>query len=154
MADLKVPKWRTRVDFQFPHREQASLAVYLSDFAHDHQGPERLSDLLNGPRDFFPAHDDDKDRTVLVNRRNVSVARVVLDIEASPSEQYTLPYENQVRILLVDGAEVLGLITYVRPDDRARVLDFLNEPPLFFPVMEKEQVALVNKLCVIRVDLL
>lgn len=154
MERLKVPKLRTRVDFQMPTGEAATVAVYLSEFAHDHAGPERLSDLLNGGREFIPGHDLEHDRTVFISTRNVSVARMVLDIETDPDEQYTLPREAEIRVLLRDGQEVTGLLTYIRPEDRARVIDYLNEAPPFFPIVEKDHVALVNKHHVARIELL
>ena len=152
MEELKVPKWRTRVDVQMPGGQITSVAVYLSDFAHDHSGPERISDLLNGGNEFIPAHDLEHDQVVFLNRSNISVARVLQEIESDPGEQYTLPHESEVRVMLRDGRELVGLVTFVRPDDRARVLDFLNEPPPFFPLLEKDHVALINKHHVARVE--
>src|SRR5262249_25132241 len=122
--DHRVPKWRTRVDVQMPGGQKGAFAIYLSELAHDHPGPERLSDVLHGKREFLAAHDLEHDVVVLLSRGNISVARVVTEIEFDPDEQHTLPEENEVRVLLRDGYEVKGLLTYIRPDGRARVIDY------------------------------
>jgi hypothetical protein len=153
MENLKIPKWRTRVEILAPGGYAFGLAVYLADAASSHSGPERISDLLNGPLDFFPGHDLDRDQVVFVNRNDCSVVRVLLDIEADHDEHTSIPTENEVRVVLQSGAEVVGLLTYQRPPDRSRVLDYLNEAPVFFPVLEKDQVALINKQHVARVEL-
>ena len=154
MKDLTVPKWRTRVELLLPTKQTLSVAVYLSDIAADHPGPERLSDLMNGLRDFLPAHDLDKDQLTFINREQISAVRVLMDIEGDPSEQFNVPQESEVRVLLKSGAEIQGLLTYTRPDDRARVLDYLNEAAPFFPVQEKDHVTLINKSHVARVELI
>jgi hypothetical protein len=153
-ADHKIPKWRTRVDVQMPNGQVFAVAVYLSENATDHTGPERLSELLNRSQDFIPAFDLERDQTLFLCRRNLSVVRALLDIEADPDEQHTLPEEVSIRVVVQGGRDVEGTLTYVRPDGRDRVIDFLNEPPMFFPVLEKDRVALVNKQHVIRVELL
>jgi hypothetical protein len=137
-----------------PNGQVFAVAVYLSENANDHPGPERLSDLLNRSAEFIPAFDLERDQMMFLCRRNLSVIRTLLDIESDPDEQHTLPEEVSVRVVLQGGRDVEGVLTYVRPDGRSRVIDFLNEPPLFFPVLEKDRVALVNKLHVIRVELM
>ncbi len=56
--------------------------------------------------------------------------------------------------MLNDGGRLRGLVGYVLPPERSRLVDFLNEAPLFFRLLERDQVALVNKHHVARVALI
>ena len=55
---------------------------------------------------------------------------------------------------LGDGTVLTGLVSFVRPPGRSRLVDFLNEAPPFFTLLEPASVALVNKRHVSRVVLL
>jgi hypothetical protein len=60
-----------------------------------------------------------------------------------------------VEVLLGDGAVLRGLVSYLRPPDHARLVDFLNDPAPFFRLIEERGVALVNKRhvsCVVLVS--
>jgi hypothetical protein len=154
MEELKVPKSRTPVDVQLADGSQHSVSLFLSTYAADHPGGQRVSDLLNGGEEFIAAFDMQADEMTFLNRRNISVAYVPAEAEADRAEQYTLPEETEVRVTMLDGSRLTGLLSYVRPAARSRVIDFLNEHDLFFPLLVKERVALINKLRVLRVELL
>ena len=47
-----------------------------------------------------------------------------------------------------------GLVSYLRPPDRSRLVEFLNEPEPFFRLLEGASLVLVNKRHVVRVTLL
>ncbi len=145
MNELRVPKRRTPVEIQLHHGAIHHYAVFLGDFAHDHSGPERLSDLLNGTGDFVPAYDLESDAMTFLNREGVLLARLPGHVELEDGEQQTLPTEHDVEIVLDDGAKLRGLVSYVLPPDHSRLIDFLNDAPLFFRLLEETSVALVNK---------
>ena len=56
-------------------------------------------------------------------------------------------------VLLQDGTSLIGLISFVRPPDRSRLVDVLNETPPFFRLLQGDLVAYVNKAHVARVAL-
>jgi hypothetical protein len=153
MNELRVPKRRTPVEIQLRHGVIHRFAVFLGDFAHDHSGPERLSDLLNDSGDFVPAYDLDSDSMTFLNREGVLVARLPGHAELEVAEQLTLPTEHEVEIVLEDGARLRGLVSYVLPPDHSRLIDFLNDAPLFFRLFEQTSVALINKRHVASVAL-
>jgi hypothetical protein len=153
MDELRVPKRRTPVEIQLRHGVIHRFAVFLGDFAHDHSGPERLSDLLNDSGDFVPAYDLDSDSMTFLNREGVLVARLPGHAELEVAEQLTLPTEHDVEIVLEDGARLRGLVSYVLPPDHSRLIDFLNDAPLFFRLFEQTSVALINKRHVASVAL-
>src|ERR1700687_53335 len=145
MKELRVPKRRTAVEIQLHQGAVHRFAVFLGDTAHDHTGPERLSDLLNGAGDFVPAYDLDTDAMTFLNREGVLVARLPGHVELEGAEQETLPTEHDVEIILDDGAKLRGLVSYVLPSEHSRLIDFLNDAPLFFRLLEQKSVALINK---------
>jgi hypothetical protein len=153
MEELRVPKRRTPVEIQLPGGAVHRVAVFLGDFAHDHAGPECLSDLLNGPGEFVPAYDLDSDTMTFLNRAGIAVARLPGYFEPESSEQHTLPTEHDVEIILNDGAKLRGLVSYVLPPERCRLIDFLNDAPLFFRLLEQSTVSLVNRRHVALVGL-
>jgi len=153
MDELRVPKRRTLVEIQLHGGAVHRVAVFLGDFAHDHAGPERLSDLLNGLGDFVPAYDLDSDSMTFLNRGGVAVVRLSGYIEPDAAEQHTLPTEHDVEIVLNDGATLRGLVSYILPPEKSRLIDFLNDAPLFFRLLEQNAVALINKRHVARVAL-
>lgn len=151
MNELRVPKQRVEVELLLPGGESRRVAVFLAEFASHHRGGERLSDLLNGPGAFFPAVDIDADQVSFINRTAIAVARVAPEGEPDPSAEFTLPTEHEVAITLVDGTTIEGLIAFVKPPERSRLMDYLNEAPPFFRVLEGQRVSLVNKAHVARI---
>ncbi len=150
MDDLKVPKRRTPVEMILPGGLTRRVDVFLSEFASNHVGPERLSDLLNGNDRFVPGLDTEAGTMSFMHREAVIVARVSHEVE-NVVEQHTIPTEHEVEVTLTDGTRLSGLITYVRPPERNRLNDYLNEGVPFFPLLEKQHVALINKQHVARV---
>jgi hypothetical protein len=64
-----------------------------------------------------------------------------------------LPDEHEIEVLLESGQSLRGLISYVLPPERCRVVDYLNEAAPFFALLEGGGTALVNKRHVRRVVL-
>jgi hypothetical protein len=152
MCDLRVPKHRTPADVLLPGGETHHLALFLAEAAPDHDGPERPLDLLNGGIDFIPALDVRSGRMTFLNRAALSAVRVAREVE--PDDSPTIPTEHEVEVLLGDGTRLTGFVSYLRPAEHARLVDFLNEPPPFFRLLEPGSVTLVNKRHVARVALL
>lgn len=151
MNQFRVPKRRAEVEIVLPGGASHSLAVFLAEFAQNHVGAERLSDLLNGSHDFIPAVDPARDEVTFLNRASIAVARIAPDFETGGESDYTLPSEHEVEISLVDGTLISGLVSFVLPPERSRLIDFLNDAPPFFRVLEPERISLVNKRHVARV---
>ncbi len=152
MDELRVPKHRVGAEVLLPGGATRRIALFLAEAAPDHDGPERPLDLLNGRSDFLPAVDQETGQMTFLNRAALSAVRVAREIE--PEELPTIPTEHEVELLLSDGAVLRGLVTYVRPMDHTRLVDFLNEPTPFLRLIEGDAVALVNKRHVARVALL
>jgi hypothetical protein len=153
IEDLRVPKRAVPVEVVLPGGEARQLSVYLSEGAASHPGPERLSDLLNGSAAFIPARDPASGAMSFLHRASIAVARVAADEEPA-DDSFTIPTEHEVEITLVDGARLSGLVAYVAPESRERLVDFLNRTEPFFRLLERDRVALVGRAHVARVALL
>lgn len=154
MDELRIPKRRVAVEFQLLARpEPVSLFVFLGEHAADHPGEERLSDLLNGPNDFVPALDPSGDRMLFLQRASIVWARVTQSEEpGDEASEHTIPTEHSVRLGLLDGSSLEGLISYVLPPDRSRLNDFLNTAPSFVRLLETNRVALINRRHLVQVE--
>ena len=89
-----------------------------------------------------------------LNRAGLAAVRVARELERDEADGLTLPTEHDVEMLLESGAALRGLVSYLRPPDRSRLVDFLNEPEPFIRLIEERAIALVNKRHVARVVLL
>ena len=154
MEDLRVPKRRVAAEVLLPGGAARRISLFLAEAASTHVGPERPSDLLNGGDDFVPALDEETGAMTFLNRAGLAAVRVARELEGDEADGHSLPTEHVVEILLESGAALRGLVSYLRPPDRSRLVDFLNEPEPFIRLIEERAIALVNKRHVARVALL
>jgi hypothetical protein len=154
MEDLRVPKRRIPVEVLLPGGTPRPMALFLSEVAADHTGQERPSDLLNGGDDFIPAFDEAGKAMTFLNRSAVSAVRLDPALDTNVDEDVSLPTEHEVEVQLQDGTLLRGLVSYLRPSERSRLVDFLNEDPPFFRLLDASALVLVNKRHVVRVTLL
>ncbi len=144
MDELRVPKHKTAVDVILPVGTARRMALFLAEAAPDHAGPEVPLDLLNGRDDFIPAFDESAGAMSFLHRPGVPVVRVARALDAG-EDDVTLPTEHEVEVRLTDGTTLAGLVSFVRPADRTRLVDVLNEPHPFFRLLQGDEVAYVNK---------
>jgi hypothetical protein len=154
MHDLRVPKRRVAAEVVLPGGEARRISLFLAEAASSHAGPERPSDLLNGGAEFVPALDEEGGAITFLNRAGLAVVRVDPALEVEDADALTLPTEHEVEVRLGTGETLRGLVSYLRPPDHSRLVDFLNEAPPFFRLLEERAIALVNKRHVSRVALL
>ncbi len=153
MEDLRVPKRRVAAEALLPGGDARRITLFLAGAASHHAGPERASDVLNGRDEFVPAFDEDAGAMTFLNRAGLAAVRVPGREVEDDGAELTLPTEHEVEVVLQGGATLRGLVSYLRPADRSRLVDFLNEPEPFFRLLEEHAVALVNKRHVVRVVL-
>jgi hypothetical protein len=154
VEELRVPKRRVAVEVVLPSGVARRVSVFLAEAAPDHEGAERVSDLLNGGADFFPAYDEQCGAMTFLNRESVALARVARELEQDASDDIAVPTEHEVEITLVDGTRLQGVVSYLLPPERSRLGDFLNQSAPFFRLVERDFVTLVRRAQVARVALL
>jgi hypothetical protein len=90
------------------------------------------------------------DTMTFLARRSIAAARVGSEWELG--EQLTGGEQHEeVEITLTDGTQLRGAVSFVLPQGRSRLLDFLNDEQPFLLLAEKKTVALINKSHVARV---
>jgi hypothetical protein len=153
MDDLRVPKRRIAVQVLLPGGATSPMTLFLAEVAPDHSGQERPSDLLNGGDDFIPAFDETGRAMTFLNRSAIAGVRLDPALDPDEAEDVSIPTEHEVQVYLQDGTVLRGLVSFLRPGDRSRLVDFLNEAPPFFRLLDSSALVLVNKRHVVRVTL-
>jgi len=118
-----------------------------------HNGPERVSDLLNAESGFVPfeIHHEDGMRTVLYNRAHVVL--VALDEnEAALDPGYSVATRRYVSILLSNGQRVVGAVRVYRPEGRDRLSDWARQPECFRYLETSDMALLINTAHIVDVS--
>jgi hypothetical protein len=149
--ELRVPKRRVPVEVILPGGAARQVTVFLAEFAPTHSGPERLSDLLNAPDEFFPAVDAATEAMTFLGRHGIAAARVAPEWELG--EELAGSGQNDVEIILTDGPHLRGTLRFALPPGRTRLLDHLNDAQAFVRLEETDRVVLINKRHIARVTL-
>lgn len=151
MQELRVSKRQVPIEVMLPTGERRKVAVFLSDFASTHTGRERVSELLKANA-FLPAEDPTRGGLVLFHCANLAVVRVAREEEAGEDASAdTIRTEQRVEVTLSTGHTLSGLLQYVMPPERTRLSDYLNACPAFIPLLEQDQVALINRTFVAQI---
>lgn len=156
MERYRVPKHKMRVRIRTADGREENISLFLSDFAEDHVGSERPSDLFRAGAVFFVA-EDESGKVVFVRGGNLSLVTIPLEDDIGDGlaggnpvagDLYT---ECAIRVVLEDGLELTGVTRYQLPEAQARLQDFLNSAEPFIPLYQGEEVVLINKSRVARV---
>jgi hypothetical protein len=155
--ELKVPKRQVRVEVTVAGAPPLQLHLFQSEHAMSHSGRERPSDLLNSGLPFLPALGLDGVAQVL--RRDAVLRMTVPRGAEVASEDPTddgLELEEVVRLDLEvafdTGDTARGLLVFVQPPNRRRLVDYLNDCPTFFCLRDGDQVHVVNKTRIARIS--
>jgi hypothetical protein len=152
--DLSVPKRRVEVELALAGGERRRVVLFVAESTHEHAGPERVSDLLSRGEAFFPAADAATREMSFLSRDAVALARVPRAAEPGDADELTIPTEHEVVVELRDGTRERGIVSYVLPPERSRLVDFLNDPAPFFRLLTSpDELLLVSRRHVARVVL-
>ena len=61
---------------------------------------------------------------------------------------------HEGRVLLEDGTDLQGTVSYVMPEGQRRLQDYLNRGPRFLIVRAGETARLVNRGRIVRISML
>ncbi len=105
--------------------------------------PGRLLDRLNDASEkFLPLAG--KHETLLNKAWIVAVVLASGHQQAEVIES-EIAREQRVRMALAQGKTVEGWLRFLMPEERGRLLDYLNEAPPFIPVIGEQRVTLVHR---------
>jgi len=149
MSDLAVPKRKVEVALSLIGGLERRVTLFLAETSPLHAGGERVTDLLEGEGEFVPALE--AAGMTFVRRSAIVVAVAPPETATGAADEVTLPTEHEVDVALDDGRVVRGLVSYVLPPERSRLVDYLNERARFLPLHAGDALHLVNKQHIARV---
>lgn len=134
MSAYQIEKRRTQVRITMATGTSVVANVFLADATPSGRHPERVGDLLNADRGFFPAEvqDPSATRVSLFNRDHVVTVRLEepeleLDLDAS----YAIAPRRRVAFVLSNGDLLFGEMHVVAPEGHMRVSDFASTAERF-----------------------
>jgi hypothetical protein len=145
-SELRVLKERMAATVTLSNGRTVHGYVFVSGFSATHSGPERVKDVLNGERGFFPFEVDVPAGApaVLFNRDHV----VMLDLESDDELGQIPGYEHATRrtvsMLLANGERLDGLVRVLRPRGRDRLSDHAREGEQFWYLEGPNRTLIVN----------
>ncbi|MBT8495234.1 MAG: hypothetical protein KJO07_19465 [Deltaproteobacteria bacterium] len=153
--DLRIPKIPVTVRLAIEGQGMASVKVFVAEHLADSMRRQRVLDLLESERLFFPALDQHSSPRI-INKATVKWVEISLLDGALPVEEEVIDstlYDvcRTVVVELVGGDELTGDLLYSPPPERARVVDYLNSGGRFLRLWNPERVLLVNKDRIISV---
>ncbi len=152
-----VPKRQVRARVILTGQPPADVKLFLNECAETHEGHERPIDLLNGSQAFIPAMSQDGE-VVLLHRDNLMVVSLATGDE-SANDDMRLGEQDpgnmtvvMVELIMQDGTTVRGEVSYLMPESRRRLQDFLNTAERFLALREGAVMHLVNKRRISRIS--
>ena len=145
-SELRVLKERMAATVTLTNGKSVDGFVFVSEHSATHLGPERVKDVLNAERGFFPFEvmEPRGAPTVLLNRDHV----VMVDLESDEELRQMPGYEHATRrtvsMLLSSGERLDGLVRVLRPRGRDRLSDHAREGEQFWYFEGPNRTLLVN----------
>ena len=155
MNEYKVEKNRFSVKLFFPNKTVREGDIFLSYFAANHEGRERVIDVLNQTDQFIPIHFKDES-TQLINKNNILMVTFLSDGKGTEDSVFT-DSSIEVVIRLINDICLEANVFYSLPTHACRVKDFLNQsfldkPESFLELRKGQEVYLINKAYILSVD--
>ena len=123
--------------------------LYVPAIGPDGQ-PGRLLDRLNDEVErFLPLAGRHE---TLLNKSAIVSVQLASGHERAEGIESGVAREQQVRMLLRRGEAVDGWIRYLMPEEKARLLDYLNAAPTFIPVIGERRVTLVQRRFILSIQ--
>ena len=144
-SEFRFEKRRAEATVTLVGGESARGSFFVAYARSNHEGVERVGELLNEDVGFFPFEIQTADgaRTVLYHRTHV-ITVALTESEASRDPGYAIAKRRDVWILLTDGRRLRGVVRVYRPEGRDRLSDWTREPETFRYIDTDEGTLLVN----------
>ena len=145
---FRVPKVGATVVVMLEGGLELEGTVHLSPAAGDHLGRERIIDLLLSEDPFIPLTTGDG--AFLVNKRRIVKLTFhdPFDAELDDAEcegAREVAVEIELCGVPAHAARVRGVVRYVMPEGQSRLVDYLNQARLFYPLLAGGMVVLVSR---------
>jgi hypothetical protein len=111
--------------------------------------PGRLVDRLNDDtEEFLPIARYE----TLLNKACIISVELAAGEEQAEGIENAVAREQQVEVALIGGTTLSGWIRVLMPEERGRLLDYLNAAPRFIPVIGENRVTLVHRRFIVSVE--
>jgi hypothetical protein len=144
MSEFRLEKIRVPAELTLTNGDPIAGCFFVAGFASDHDGPERLGELLNGRDGFFPFQRADG-TTALYNRPHIVLVRLGENVhEAELEPGYAVAKKRRVSMTLSTGETLAGLVPIYRPPGRDRLSDYSQFDEPFRYLVMADRTLLVN----------
>ncbi|PYR70630.1 MAG: hypothetical protein DMF87_07520 [Acidobacteria bacterium] len=144
MSEFRFEKLRISATLTLAPGTSVSGSFFVAGQTSNHEGAERIGDLLNGQPGFFPFELRDG-TTVLYNRAHlVAVALEPGVTEAERDPGYDVATHRNVGMLLSTGMRVKGRVAVYAPQGRDRLSDYARAPEMFRYVVTQKNTLIIN----------
>lgn len=144
MSEFRFEKQRVSATLTLAPGTLVNGSFFVAGQTSNHDGAERIGDLLNAQTGFFPFELRDG-TTVLYNRAHL--VAVALDPGISEAERdpgYDVATHRTVGMLLSTGMRVKGRVAVYAPQGRDRLSDYARSPEAFRYVVTQKYTLIIN----------
>jgi hypothetical protein len=151
-SEYRFEKRRTEAAVTLVGGESARGCFFVAAAQSNHEGAQRVGELLNLDAGFFPFEIQTAEgaRTVLYNRAHVITVELT-ESEAARDPGYAVARRRDVWLVLTDGRRLRGVVRVYRPAGRDRLSDWTRQPETFRYIDTDEGTLLVNAAHIVAV---
>ena len=144
MSEFRFEKQRISATLTLAPGTSVSGSFFVAGQTSNHEGAERIGDLLNAQAGFFPFELRDG-TTVLYNRTYlVTVALEPGVSEAERDPGYDVATHRHVGMLLSTGMRVKGKVAVYAAPGRDRLSDYARSQQAFRYVVTQKNTLIIN----------
>ncbi|RPH60552.1 MAG: hypothetical protein EHM89_08740 [Acidobacteria bacterium] len=145
MSEFRIEKQRVLARLTLATGTTVSGCFFVAGATPTRASRERVGDLLNAQKGFFPFQGSDG-TTALYNREHVVVVALPPGVsEAELDPGYAVATRRAASILLSTGMRVEGEVAVYGPAGRDRLSDYTRSDEQFWYLMTGERTLLVNR---------
>jgi len=145
---MRLEKTKRRVVLYRSDGVKLDVNFFLSPYAEEHSGRERILDLLNSRSMFLPAEDIRTGAIFFLNKGGIMFLEIP---ERDLTDETVLNPQKNVEVELTNH-QILSLSLFMEmPDEKSRISDYLNFSPGFIYLCGKENDFILNKSYVFSV---
>lgn len=151
MSQYRFEKIQVPAELTLTLGAPVSGSFFVAGSAFDHDGPERVSDLLNGRTGLFLPFMRTDGTTGLYNRDHIVIVRLgpgVRELEDDPG--FAVAKKRRVKMMLTTGEAITGLVPIYRPPGHERLSDYSQFDEAFRYLVIADRTLLVNSAHIVE----
>ena len=145
MSQYRFDKIQVPAELTLTQGNPVSGSFFVAGSALDHDGTERVGDVLNGRTGLFLPFMRADGTTTLYNRAHIVMVRLgpgVRELEDDPG--FAVVKKRRVNMVLSSGEAIAGVMPIYRPPGRDRLSDYSPFEEAFRYLVMADRTVLVN----------